>query len=108
MGVFIGWWWTKFKKIRIFFSFVGSPNGQKMASFSVQTIKFIFKRLNFNSNGSITSRRIITIRRPQRQVVPPDANIRPDSSTGGTAWPEQVPAPPPNPATTSSILDDNA
>jgi hypothetical protein len=81
MGVFIGWWWTKFKKIRIFFSFVGSPKGQKMASFSVQTIKFIFKRLNFNSNGSITSRRVITIRRP---------------------------APPPNPATTSSILDDNA
>jgi hypothetical protein len=40
-----------------------------MASFSVQTIEFIFKRSNFNSNRSITSRRITTACQPQRQAI---------------------------------------
>jgi hypothetical protein len=40
-----------------------------MASFSVQTIEFIFKRSNFNSNRSIMSRRITTACQPQWQAI---------------------------------------
>jgi hypothetical protein len=50
MGVFIGWWRTKFVIFRNFSDFFGYIT-VKTASFSVQTVEFIFKQLNFNSNG---------------------------------------------------------
>jgi hypothetical protein len=69
-----------------------------MTSFSVQTVEFVFKRSNFNSNEPISSRRVTTVCRPQRQkivrVVPPGATAQPDFSAGGTTRPGQAPAPP--------------
>jgi hypothetical protein len=41
----------------------------KMASFSIQTVKFIFKQLNLNSNGSITCRHTATALWPQWQPL---------------------------------------
>jgi hypothetical protein len=88
MGVFIGWCGTKFEIFRKKFGFFGTV---KNANFSVQTIEFVFKQSNFNSNGSITSRRITTVRRPQQQAVVravlhilPSATARPGSSARGT------------------------
>jgi hypothetical protein len=61
---------TKFAIFRNFLDFFGAIT-VKTASFSVQTVKFVFKRLNFNSNKPITSCRVTTALRPQRQVVVP-------------------------------------
>jgi hypothetical protein len=75
-------------KFEIFMNFL-EPYQSKTASFSVQTIKFVFKRSNFNSNGSITSRRITTARRSQRQAVvraaPPPGPAAMSSTAGGSA-----------------------
>jgi hypothetical protein len=62
MGVFIGWGQNlKFlEKI----GFFGAITVKKTSSFSVQTVEFVFKRSNFNSNESITSHRVTTVRRP--------------------------------------------
>jgi hypothetical protein len=69
-------------------------------------IEFIFKRSNFNSYGSITSRHVTTMHRPQRQTimqtVPLNATVRSNSSVDGTVRPEQTSATPSDPAATSS------
>jgi hypothetical protein len=62
-GVFIGWG-TKFKNFRKKFGFFGAIT-VKMASFSVQTIEFVFKWSNLNSNGPIKRHRVTTAHRPQ-------------------------------------------
>jgi hypothetical protein len=64
MGVFIGWWGTKFEIFRKKKLDFLEPNSKK-ASFLVQTVEFVFKRSNFNLNGPTTSRRITTAHRSQ-------------------------------------------
>jgi hypothetical protein len=41
----------------------------KTVSFSVQMIKFVFKRSNFNLNEAIRRRHLTIAHRPQRRVV---------------------------------------
>jgi hypothetical protein len=86
-GVFIGWWRTKFEIFRIFFRIFGVIRS-KTACFSVQTVEFIFKQSNFNSNRPITNRRVTTVRQSQRQavvrVIPLDATARLGSNTDDT------------------------
>jgi hypothetical protein len=53
-GVFIEWWGTKFDFLGFFSKFFGAIM-VKTASFSVQMVEFVFKRLNLNSNGPIKS-----------------------------------------------------
>jgi hypothetical protein len=40
---FIGWWGMKFEIFRKKFHIFWSHNGQKTASFSIQTVEFVFK-----------------------------------------------------------------
>jgi hypothetical protein len=57
MGVFIGWG-TKFGFLG-FLGFFGALT-INWASFSVQTVEFVFKLSNLNSNGPIRRRRVTT------------------------------------------------
>jgi hypothetical protein len=50
--LFIGWRGMKFANFKIFFEIFRVIPIIKTASFSGQTIKFIFKQSNFNSNES--------------------------------------------------------
>jgi hypothetical protein len=69
----------KFKNFRIFFRFFGAIT-VKIDYFSVQTVEFIFKWSNFNSNEPIMSRRVTTTR----------AALAACGSAAGTARPGQV------------------
>jgi hypothetical protein len=107
-GVFIEWCGTKFKKFRNFFLDFWSHNGKKRLVFLVQTVEFIFKWSNFNSNRPIINHHITIACRLQRQTVvravPSGANTRPGSSAGGTVRPGQAPAPPSNPGAISLMV----
>jgi hypothetical protein len=50
--------------------FFWSSNGQKAASFSIQQIKFVFKRSNLNLNRPIPRWHLATAHRLQRRAVP--------------------------------------
>jgi hypothetical protein len=70
----------------------------KTASFLVQTVEFVFKRSNFNSNRPITSHRV---RQAVVWAIPSGVTARPGSSVSGTARPGQASALPPGPIATS-------
>jgi hypothetical protein len=60
---------TKFDFFKDFFGFFEALMVKKPTNFSIQTVKFVFKRSNLNLNKSITRRYVTTASRPQWQPL---------------------------------------